>query len=180
MSDFIQENEELFKLATVVANTDDESKELITLVADLLKVQDKHTNDLAAVSFMPVVNNNPNPYQKRKCLNNIVFAMGENARLSHQIKTTIVDALYPNNQSSPYTQRLGDITAQYMRAAQWYKDTFDVSYINDVCANPNSNLINAAPKLLEVAQAILADDLRSYLPDEYITKVRAAIDKAIG
>lgn len=44
----------------------------------------------------------------------------------------------------------------------------------------NSNLIAAAPDLLEVARGILADDLLQYLPAEYVAKVRAAIAKAEG
>lgn len=44
----------------------------------------------------------------------------------------------------------------------------------------NAHLIAAAPELLEVAQLILAEDLLDFLPEEYASKVRAAIAKATG
>ena len=44
----------------------------------------------------------------------------------------------------------------------------------------NAHLIAAAPELLEVAQLILAEDLLDFLPEEYASKVRAAVAKATG
>jgi hypothetical protein len=44
----------------------------------------------------------------------------------------------------------------------------------------NARLIAAAPDLLDVAQAILAEDMLQYLPAEFVAKVRAAIAKATG
>ena len=44
----------------------------------------------------------------------------------------------------------------------------------------NACLIAAAPELLEVAQLILAEDLLDFLPEEYVSRVRAAIAKATG
>lgn len=44
----------------------------------------------------------------------------------------------------------------------------------------NARLIAAAPELLEVAHLILAEDLLDFLPEEYVSRVRAAIAKATG
>ena len=44
----------------------------------------------------------------------------------------------------------------------------------------NLALIAAAPDLLDVAKSILAPDMLTLLPAEYIEKVRAAIAKAEG
>ena len=53
------------------------------------------------------------------------------------------------------------------------------SWCSDV-THPDMRLIAAAPELLEVAQLILAEDLLDFLPEEYVSRVRAAIAKANG
>lgn len=44
----------------------------------------------------------------------------------------------------------------------------------------NARLMAAAPELLQVARGILVEDMLQYMPDEYVSKVRAAIFKATG
>lgn len=63
-----------------------------------------------------------------------------------------------------------------VRAASGRKDRADYRAECDA----NAHLIAAAPELLEVAQLILAEDLLDFLPEEYVSKVRAAIAKATG
>lgn len=59
-----------------------------------------------------------------------------------------------------------------------YRDAFG----DDATAEQAANLalIAAAPDLLDVAKSILAPDMLTLLPAEYIEKVRAAIAKAEG
>ena len=52
--------------------------------------------------------------------------------------------------------------------------------IGSIVMLANARLIAAAPELLEVAQLILAEDLLDFLPEEYASKVRAAVAKATG
>ena len=64
-----------------------------------------------------------------------------------------------NGDTSPFLCRLVDDTPDY---------------------TANARLIAAAPELLEVAHLILAEDLLDFLPEEYVSRVRAAIAKATG
>lgn len=59
---------------------------------------------------------------------------------------------------------------------------FRDAYGKEAAAQQDANLalIAAAPDLLDVAKSILAPDMLTLLPAEYIEKVRAAIAKAEG
>ena len=58
------------------------------------------------------------------------------------------------------------------------RDAYFLSHTEE--SKANARLIAAAPELLEVAQLILAEDLLDFLPEEYASKIRAAIAKATG
>ena len=58
------------------------------------------------------------------------------------------------------------------------RDAYFLSHTEE--SRANARLIAAAPELLEVAQMILAEDLLDFLPEEYASKVRAAVAKATG
>lgn len=96
-------------------------------------------------------------------MNNVLHTPGPwEVHVSGLIRRCFDDIAAPiAEMRTPYRHGVGIVKGEH---EQWY----------------NARLIAAAPELLEVAQGILAEDMRQYLPAEYVAKVSAAIAKATG
>ena len=86
----------------------------------------------------------------------------------------------PGPWSRGIDNRIASPTNMVARTNRIYKSHGGPGYPDFLEQEANADLIAAAPDLLDVAKSILAPDMLTLLPAEYIEKVRAAIAKAEG